>query len=55
LSQIYSSSSATIEFKDLHKLAISQQDKDAVLKIIDLYTKYFGNGPVDIYDEWLVN
>ena len=55
LSQIYSSSSATIEFKDLHKLAISQQDKDAVLKIIDLYTKYFGNGPVDIYDEWLIN
>lgn len=53
LSQIYSSSSATIEFKDLHKLAISQADKDAVLKIIDLNTKYFANGPIEIYDEWI--
>jgi hypothetical protein len=53
LSQIYSSGSATIEFKDITKIAISQDDKNAVLGIIDLYTKYFSTGQVLIKDEWL--
>ena len=52
LSQVYSSNSATIEFKDLHKVSISQADKDAVLSIIDLYTKYFSNGNISLNPEW---
>jgi hypothetical protein len=52
LSQIYSSNSATIEFKDLHKVAISQEDKTAVLGIIDLYTKYFSNGSIELNPNW---
>lgn len=52
LTQIYSSGSSTIEFKDLHKISISAADKTAVLSIIDLYTKYFSNGSVVLNPEW---
>jgi hypothetical protein len=52
LQQIYSSNMATIEFKDLHKVTISQDDKNAVLSIIDLYTKYFSNGSTILKPEW---
>lgn len=43
LTQIYSSDAATIEFKDIQKVSISQADKDAVLDIIKLYYSYFSN------------
>lgn len=52
LTQIYSSDVATIEFKNLHKVAISQNDKNAVLGIIDLYGKYFANGQITLNPEW---
>lgn len=50
LVQIYNSGSATVEFKDLHKISISQQDKNAVLNIIDLYIKYFDNNNITIVE-----
>jgi hypothetical protein len=46
LTQIYSSDAATIEFKDVHKVNINQQDKNAVLDIIKLYYTYFATGKV---------
>jgi hypothetical protein len=52
LTQIYSSDAATIEFKDIQKVAISQADKDAVLGIIDLYTKYFAGGAITLNPDW---
>ena len=52
LTQVYSSNTSTIEFKDIHKVSISQADKDAVLGIIDLYTKYFSNGPITLNPNW---
>jgi hypothetical protein len=52
LTQIYSSNASTIEFKDIHKVSISQADKDAVLGIIDLYTKYFANGKITLNPDW---
>lgn len=52
LTQIYSSDAATIEFKNLHKISISSKDKNAVLSIIDLYTKYFANGSIAMNPEW---
>ena len=52
LTQIYSSDAATIEFKNLHKVSISSKDKNAVLSMIDLYTKYFANGSISMNPEW---
>lgn len=52
LTQIYSSDAATIEFKDIQKVSISQADKDAVLGIIDLYTKYFAGGAITLNPDW---
>ena len=52
LTQIYSSNAATIEFKDIQKVSISQADKTAVLGIIDLYTKYFANGSITLNPDW---
>ena len=55
LQQVYSSNAATIEFKDLHKVSISPADKTAVLSMIDLYTKYFSNGSINLNPEWFTN
>ena len=48
LTQIYSSAYSTIEFKNVHRVEISDDDKSAVLGIINLYNKYFTNGRINI-------
>lgn len=54
LSNIYNSERSTIEFKDLNeRIYISDQDKLAVLGIIDLYKEYFANGVVYINPDWI--
>lgn len=48
LTQIYSSAYSTIEFKNVQRVEISEDDKNAVLGIINLYNKYFTNGRINI-------
>jgi hypothetical protein len=53
LQSVYSNANSTIEFKDLgEKIYISAEDKTAVTSMLDLYSKYFAQGAINLKPEW---